>query len=63
MIHGKDGADVHAVAATAIVCSQCGGAVAVVEQGAGITGVRKAAMDHLAVKHGGIAWTADASSE
>lgn len=61
MIHGKDGADVVAIPATAIACTRCGGAVAVVQDG-GVSGIRQAAIDHLNDKHGGIAWTAEQSS-
>lgn len=62
MIHGKDGADVVAIPATAIECTRCGGAVAVVASGLGMAGIRQAAIDHLNDKHGGIAWTGEPSS-
>ena len=62
MIHARDGADVVVIPALAVVCSKCGGSVAVVaHEGCGLADALAAAMAHVAI-HGGQAFTNGAQS-
>jgi NCAIR mutase (PurE)-related protein len=54
VIHGRDGAEVGVIPALVVMCSACGGAVAVVNTDtADLAEAGVAARAHLEAKHGG----------